>query len=155
MLWVTTKGSSVAKIVKITNCKFKIVNITIFLAIFVLTSCTEKHVEGGEITVRNDILDKDYNSFVVDQVVTTKGAVSYAKELKPNNQVVLPFKHISQLRFYRRYEDHTKVYLVSCPSDFSTAITMKLIDVHTNKLGGGCKLNKRGVMSKGGFVKWD
>jgi hypothetical protein len=44
---------------------------------------------------------------------------------------------------------------VSCPSGLDAEVTMKLIDVHTNRLGGGCRLRKRGDMNAGGIVKWE
>lgn len=125
------------------------------MALLLVCSCKGKFVEGGQITVRNDVLDKEFNSFQVDNVVTSKGLISYRTELKPEEEVVLPFKGIRELRFKRRYSDHFKVYDVSCPKDFSEAITMKLIDVHTNRLQGGCELRRRGVMSVGGLVKWE
>ncbi|HMO18612.1 MAG TPA: hypothetical protein PKA63_10240 [Oligoflexia bacterium] len=59
------------------------------------------------------------------------------------------------MRFIRRYEDHSKVYQVDCPSDFDLVMTIKLIDVHTNRLSGGCRLTKRGKMTGGGLVKWE
>jgi hypothetical protein len=131
----------------------------IFLLILALLlaciGCQGKHVEGGRITVRNDVLDKEYNSFQVDNLLTNKGQVSYRAELKPGEEIVLPFKNITGLRFKRRYPDHFKVYEVTCPANFNQAVTMKLIDVHTNRLQAGCELRRRGVMSIGGLVKWE
>lgn len=125
-------------------------------AIFLLLcSCKGQEIAGGQITVRNDVMDKEFNSFQVDQLVTGKGVVSYRAELKPGDEVVLPFKGITELRFKRRYADHQKVYEVTCPRDFNQAVTMKLIDVHTNRLQGGCALRRRGVMSLGGLVRWE
>lgn len=131
----------------------------IFLLILALLlacwGCRGKHVEGGRITVRNDVLDKEFNSFQIDNLLTNKGQVSYRAELKPGEEVVLPFKNITGLRFKRRYSDHFKVYEVTCPANFNQAVTMKLIDVHTNRLQAGCELRRRGVMSIGGLVKWE
>lgn len=131
----------------------------LFLAILAVlalfNACKGKHVEGGRITVRNDVLDKEYNSFQVDNLLTNKGQVSYKAELKPGEEIVLPFKNITGLRFKRRYSDHFKVYEVTCPANFNEALTMKLIDVHTNRLQAGCELRRRGVMSIGGLVKWE
>jgi hypothetical protein len=125
------------------------------ISLIYLAGCEGTKFPGGKITIRNDILDKEYNSFQVDQIMTPKGIASFTKVLNPNDRFVLPFKSISAMRFVRRYSDHSKVYLVSCDPDANDVLVIKLIDVHTNKLGGTCKLNKRGTMSKGGFVKWE
>ena len=138
------------KLVKVTICAVGFVIFTILVA-----ACGNKAKPGGEVIVRNDILDAEYNSFVVDQIVTDNGLASFKASLKPNDEMVLPFSHISQMRFVRRYEDHSKVYFVTCPKDFNESILVKLIDVHTNRLGGGCRLAKRGRMSLGGLIKWE
>lgn len=124
-----------------------------FLFLFLL-ACEEK-VPGGEISIRNDILDKEYNSFVIDKLVSKNGALPFKKILRPGDVVVLPYKDIRKMRFSRRYEDHSKVYEVECPTNFDSKITLKLIDVHSNRMGGGCVLRKRGEMSTGGLVKWE
>jgi len=116
----------------------------VLMVFLLLCSCGGKEVVGGQITVRNDVMDREFNTFQVDNVVTNKGLVSYRLELKPGDEVILPFKGISELRFKRRYADHQKVYEVTCPRDFNQAVTMKLIDVHTNRLQGGCELRRRG-----------
>lgn len=117
------------------------------------TGCAEK-IPGGEVTIRNDIQDKEYNVLVVDQVASSNGGASFQKSLKPGEGIVLPFKGITSIRFSRRYKDYTNTYLVSCPQHFDRKITMKLIDVHLNKLSGGCVLSKKG-RTQDGFTKWD
>ncbi len=121
----------------------------------IVISCNEKTVPGGRITVRNDILDKSYNAFTVDRVVTSKGFSTYKKTLKPNEQITIPLKGVSELRFKRRYKDHSKIYYVECPKEFDSVITLKLIDVHSNRMGGGCELVRRGRQSLGGKITWD
>ena len=120
-----------------------------------LLACSEPQVSGGEITVRNDILDKEYNAFVVYDVVTDKGSTGYRHKFSPGDEVALPFKHVREFQVSRQYADHANVYVVKCPEDFSSKITVKLIDIHTNKLSGGCKLTKRGERGVGGYVKWE
>ncbi|MCB0325329.1 MAG: hypothetical protein KDD69_17220 [Bdellovibrionales bacterium] len=119
-----------------------------------LSACGEPKTPGGEITIKNDILDKAYNAIRVDSVRTARGASGYSKTLKPGDEVVLPFKQIRSLRFTRRYADHSMVYIVECPKAFDRRVTFKLIDVHTNRLSGGCELVKRGRMERG-VVDWE
>ncbi len=128
--------------------------LTAVLAALTVGACSDPHVTGGRITIRNDILDKEYNSFVVDEVLSGAGATGYRKELRPGDEVTLPFKHITSLRFTRRYADLSRVYIVHCPEDFDRAVTMKLIDVHTNRLHGGCALVKKGEL-RSGTIHWE
>lgn len=129
--------------------------INIFL-LMILVSCAVEKTPGGEITIRNDILDKEFNSFSIDQVITSKGAAPYSKILHPSNEIVLPFKNITSFRVVRRYEDHSKVYIVKCPSNHDEKVLMKLIDIHSNRIKGSCKLIKKGEMKvSGGLVRWE
>lgn len=118
-------------------------------------SCGDPKVAGGKIVLQNDILDKEYNSFRVDQVVTQQGATGFSAVLKPGDRVTIPHKHVRALRFTRQYKDHDSIYEVTCPSDFDRATTVKLIDVHTNRLSGGCELRRRGTQEHGKYVKWE
>lgn len=120
-----------------------------------LIACGDEEVPGGQITLQNDILDKEYNTFTVDGVTTSGGSTAYRKTLKPGERATIPHKHITGMRFTRRYRDHSKIYLVSCPPDFKVKTTVKLIDVHTNRLRGGCVLSKFGTLNEGGFMKWE
>jgi hypothetical protein len=119
-----------------------------------IISCSEKEVKGGEVVIRNDILDKQFNSFVVDQVVTRAGLTGYSKTIKPAEVVALPYRNIHSIRFSRQYEDHTKVYIIDCPDDLDTQIVIKLIDVHSNRLPGGCVLSKKGERGLNGVISW-
>ena len=125
------------------------------MTFLLIAGCSEPYVEGGEIQIRNDLLDKEYNSFQIDSVVAKNGAMPFRKVLKPGEGVTLPFKGVRSLRVIRRYPDHSKVYVVQCPADFDRKVTMKLIDIHSNRLSGGCVLSKRGKQERGGLTKWD
>lgn len=128
---------------------------TLVLLLFLVPlGCSDPHVPGGKITIRNDIMDKEYNSFIVDDVVSGAGATGFRKEFRPGDEFTLPYKHITALRFTRRYADKSRVYVVHCPEDFDRAITVKLIDVHTNRLHGGCALVKKGEL-KSGSMQWE
>jgi hypothetical protein len=125
------------------------------LHVMLFCACSGEKVPGGRIVVRNDIMDKEYNSFVVDKVISSRGMTPFSKTLNPGEESLIPFSNIISMRFTRRYEDFSRVYVVRCPRDADTAVTMKLIDVHTNRLAGGCVLEKRGVLNRAGIMKWD
>lgn len=129
--------------------------ITIVSALLISSSgCSDPQIAGGRITIRNDILDKEYNSFVVDEVVSGSGATGFRKEFRPGDQYTLPYKHITSLRFTRRYADLSRVYIVHCPDDFDRAISVNLIDVHSNRLRGGCALVRKGELQNGS-MHWE
>lgn len=124
------------------------------LMIFFYIGCSEPDVPGGRITIRNDILDKTYNEFTIDEVIAGGGLAGFRHSLSPGQEVTLPQKHVTSLRITRRYEDFSRVYVVECPPDMHKAVLMKLIDVHSNRLGGGCVLAKRGEIRKG-VTRWE
>lgn len=125
----------------------------LFLLLF-LFGCETESIPNGRILVRNDIGDKNYNSFVIDQVVTKAGLAGFRKVLEPGERILLPQKGIRKLRFTRKYEDHSKVYVVKCPDKLASGIVMKLIDVHTNRIKGDCKLVKKGKKVSG-VTHWE
>ncbi len=123
--------------------------------LFVLPLCScEEHVKGGDLTIRNDIMDEEYNSIVVDQITTAGGQTPAGRPLKPGQEYRIPAKRVTGMRFTRRYKDHSKVYMIKCPPDADRKVTIKLIDVHSNRIGGGCVLTKRG-RTEAGFTKWE
>jgi hypothetical protein len=99
-----------------------------------------KIVPGGEIILRNDIADAEYNVVVVDQLKTATGMTSWSVSLRPGDEVKVPYKKVEALRFSRRYRTMTRVYKVECPKEMNRQVLMKLINVHLNKIGGGCTL---------------
>lgn len=118
-------------------------------------SCARSDVPKNQILIRNDILDKEFNSFTIDEVISTAGSTGFRRALKPTEAVLIPHKHVTSLRFTRRYADFSRIYVVKCPADLGQGITVKLIDVHTNRLQGNCKTVKKGEASHGGAVAWE
>lgn len=129
--------------------------VTLFGCAAAVLACSDPVVPGGKITVRNDILDKEYNVIRVDQISTNSGGGGGSFSIKPGEGKLLPYKHIRKMRFSRKYKDHTNVYMVECPKDFDKEISINLIDVHTNRIRGGCELIKRGTVDEGGYTHWE
>ena len=71
-----------------------------------------------------------------------------------DKEKTLEQKGIVSMRFTRRYEDYYRVYMVECPPGLDKRLTIKLIDVHLNRLSGGCELTRRGK-GNAGFVQWE
>ncbi len=86
---------------------------------------------AGQILVKNDSQDREYNI-----VKLSASGVSYT--LKPGDSELLP-KGVTKISFSRAYKDHTKQYTIKCPDQLTKGIMIKLIDVHTGRLPGGCK----------------
>lgn len=103
-------------------------------AALTLTACFER-VPEGRILFKNDSMDWSYNV-----VVVRAGGASYA--LKPGERALLP-KSTKRISVSRRYKDHTRFYEVECPS-VKKGIKMKLIDIHLNRIAGGCKTVRAG-----------
>lgn len=97
----------------------------------VLSGC-EKAPPNGRIRIRNDIQDSSYNSIAV-----SGGGASV--RLKPGEAILLP-RGTTSMFWSRAYKDYTRTYTVQCPhlSEKSSGITIKMIDVHLNRIAGGC-----------------
>ena len=120
-----------------------------------VSCCSSESSNEGLITIRNDIQDKDFNIVEIDQIVSTAGQGGYDKRLSPGQAVRLPFKTVLSFRVTREYPDHDKVYLVKCPMSLEKEVTMKLLDIHTGKISGGCRLAQKGKRITGGYIKWE
>ncbi len=120
----------------------------------VALACTKDPAPKGFYVLRNDIMDKEYNTVVVDQVMAKGALTPFRVSLRPGDSVKVPHRHVTGMRFSRRYKDFTRVYVVKCPEDSEAGVTIKLIDVHMNRLAGGCELIKRGE-ERSGVVKWE
>lgn len=126
-------------------------SVTLALAIAASTGCFGSEIPGGQITVKNSIQDKEYNSITVSG---SGGGRSIKVTLDPGQQATLP-RGIKRLTFFRKYQDYSRVYNVVCPADFNQAVTMRLIDVHMNKMGGGCELLKQDRKENSNRINWN
>lgn len=101
---------------------------TFFLCI---TGC-ESAPPNGRIRIRNDIQDARYNI-----VKVSGGGAAYT--LKPGEFALMP-KGTKTMYWSRAYKDFTRNYTVECSSlnENKSGIIIKMIDVHLNRMGGGC-----------------
>ncbi len=110
--------------------------LALFVLLLLLASCdSEPDFPGVGITIKNDIRDASYNVIQIQ----SSGAVSTSGSLKPGQRMNVPGSGALKFTFSRRYSDHTKIYKVECPAR-SKRSRLKLIDVHLNRMAGGCKL---------------
>lgn len=103
--------------------------VRLLLLLLAFVAC-EESVPDGRIRFKNDSQDSEFN--VVD--VSAGGAVV---SLKPGESILLP-PRTSSISVSRQYRDYVRRYQVSCPYNLKKGITMKLIDVHLNRIAGGC-----------------
>lgn len=81
--------------------------------------------------VKNDSLDSSYN------VITVSGGGMFGA-LKPRERLVLP-AGTKTFSVERRYQDYTRSYSVACPPLGNQGVFIKLIDIHVNRIAGGCR----------------
>ncbi len=101
------------------------------LSVPVVVGCSSDTAPPGQIKVKNDSRDREYN------VISVSGGGASAS-LKPDQSLVLP-KGTRSFSVERRYEKFTRYYSVSCPTLKNEGIIVKLIDIHVNRIRGGCK----------------
>lgn len=108
-----------------------VAHLLLLLSIVALAGCKSVPVEDGKITVINDIKDAEYNALEI-----SGGGASHT--LVPGEYAILP-RGTRAIYFTRRYENYTRSYEVRCPELDGSGIRMKLIDVHVNRIAGGCE----------------
>lgn len=97
----------------------------------VCIGCIGDTAPPGQIKVKNDSRDREYN------IISVSGGGASAS-LRPGQSLVLP-KGTRSFSVERRYEKFTRYYSVSCPALKDDGIIVKLIDIHVNRIRGGCK----------------
>jgi hypothetical protein len=96
-----------------------------------LAGCFGEDVPDGRILMKNDSRDREYNVIVVS-------AGGATRSLKPNEKFLLPAGTRS-FSVSRQYKEYTRRYSVSCPAFSGAGIVVKTIDIHLNRIQGGCK----------------
>jgi hypothetical protein len=81
--------------------------------------------------VKNDTRDSEYNK------INVSGS-GIDKSLKPGENVILPSSTYS-FTVSRRFKDFTRSYDVECPEVKGAGIRIRMIDIHVNRIAGGCK----------------
>ena len=98
---------------------------------FTFSACGGDRPPEDRIMVKNDSQDSSYN------VITVSGGGKFAS-LKPGEKLVLP-AGTKNFSVERRYKDYTRSYSVACPPNKGRWILVKLIDIHVNRIAGGCE----------------
>lgn len=97
-----------------------------------LTSCDSlTPVPKGRIRIKNNLSGKEYSTYTV-----SGGGAS--KTLTAGESFIFPPRTYDFSISYRA-RDGYRSYRVHCPSDSSLGMTVRLIDIHSNKIGGGCE----------------
>ena len=122
------------------------------LLILLLSFGCNSTSRSAELTVRNDIQDESYNKIIVDQVNHSGGTALSKFTLSPGDEIEMPYTKISHFRVLRTYQDHSNVYEVTCPAE-KKKVLIKLIDIHLNRMPGGCMLTRMGE-ERGGIISW-
>jgi len=99
--------------------------------LLILMGCSESAVPDGRIEFKNDSQDSQYNEMRVS-------GPGVDVSLKPGEFVLFP-KGTENFSVSREYKDYTRSYSVQCPPINGAGIRIKMIDVHVNRIAGGCK----------------
>ena len=106
-------------------------NLLVVFALLCLSGCFGEKPPPGRIVVKNDSLDSSYN------VITVSGG-GMLGSLKPGERMILP-AGTRTFSVERRYKEYIRSYSVSCPALGDKGVFVKLIDIHVNRIAGGCK----------------
>jgi hypothetical protein len=108
--------------------------IRVYSAVLIMmwvVGCLGERVPDGQILVKNDSQDREFN------VIAVYGNGAYAV-LKPGERMLLP-PNTRSFSASRRYASYTRRYSVACPKIEGAGIVIKMIDMHTNRMPAGCK----------------
>ena len=104
----------------------------VYLVLVTLVAgCFGEDVPAGRILMKNDSRDREYNVIIVS-------AGGATRSLKPNEKFLLP-PGTRSFSVSRQYKEYTRRYSVSCPAFSGDGIVVKTIDIHLNRIQGGCK----------------
>jgi hypothetical protein len=101
------------------------------MSVLFLAGCVGEKAPPGQIVVKNDSQDRSFN------VITVSGR-GVSASLKPGERITLP-PGTQTFSVQRRYRDYVRSYSVVCPALGDKGIFVKLIDIHVNRIAGGCK----------------
>ena len=96
-----------------------------------IVGCLGDRVPDGQILVKNDSQDREFN------VIAVYGNGAYGV-VKPGERMLLP-PNTRSFSASRRYATFTRRYSVACPKIEGQGIIIKMIDMHTNRMPAGCK----------------
>lgn len=99
--------------------------------LLLVSGCSGEPVPNGRIRFINDTQDSEYNK------VSVSGSGIDAT-LKPGEYVTFP-SGTESFSVSRAYKDYTRSYSVQCPPIKGEGIRIKMIDIHVNRIAGGCK----------------
>ena len=108
------------------------------LLVVSLLACSDPDTPKHGILIKNEIQDRTYNTIRIDRVMAGESGLGVSGTLRPG-QTLLLRRGVTGIRFSREYKEFTRTYLVECPADLTKGIVIKLIDVHMNRIAGGCK----------------
>lgn len=98
--------------------------------LLMFVACSSERPPDGRILIKNDSQDRQFN------VIYVSGN-GLSKSLKPGQFVVMP-PGTTTFSVSRPYQTNTRSYSVRCPAVKGRGIYIKLIDIHLNRIAGGC-----------------
>ena len=102
------------------------------IVILFLGSCDRfSSVPTGRIRIKNDLGGKEHSSYTVSGGGMTR-------TLRSGESVLLP-SGTRRFSINYRAREGNRHYSVQCPGDSKLGITIRLIDAHSNRMGGRCQ----------------
>ena len=106
-------------------------SIAILVLALGLGSCSQEPVPDGRILFKNESQDRQYN------VMKVSGP-GVSTSISPGEYVIFA-ANTRRFSVSRKYKDYTRYYTVECPAISGSGIRVKMIDVHVNRIAGGCQ----------------
>lgn len=108
------------------------------------------------VTVINDLREDEPGHTLKVDYVRLRGVVLPIRiEVAPRSSVLVTKRDISSLRITRIYDRKRLVFEVSCPVGKAEEVQLKLLDVWSNRMPGGCRLTRKGTWKPGTGTRWE
>ncbi|HMO18260.1 MAG TPA: hypothetical protein PKA63_13330 [Oligoflexia bacterium] len=113
------------------------------------------HAHALPVIVFND-LEKELEGRVVeiDEVETTElKKIRYRLRIYPNQEKEIARGSVLRFSLSRVFPTHRLRYEVKCP-DQGDVVRINILEIHENRISGGCTLSRHGHSSKRTGTKW-
>jgi hypothetical protein len=130
---------------------FAVVSMVVALHLFFASSAM-----AIELQLRNNFKEKEPGSILMIENARSVEAPDNKIQFKimPGDTKNITGGNVIAFTLTRVFADHKLKYEVSCPADAKGVHKITLIDVHDDKLPGGCKVVRTGHWSKMTGMNW-
>ena len=132
--------------------------IPILIIIFFLVSgLTLNSAQAIELTIVNDIKKYEQNRILkIENAISVEAPKTKINfKINPGEEKAITKGNVRSFVISRAFSRHKIKYDILCPKDIKGKHQVNLVQIHNNKIPGGCKLARTGHRAKIGGMSWE